>query len=372
MKQVRCPNCGFKARKHGKTKAGKQRWLCINCNYTFCNQIDSTVKDFQSFLNWLFSKTVHKDMPGEGRTFRRRTAKFWLIWPMPPKVEEPRYILFVDGIHLGRKACILICSDGKHVLGWYACRNENTKSWMALMQRIAAPKVVVSDGGSGFWTALRKVWPTTRLQRCTLHAFWQVKRYTTRQPKSLAGLELLGLAHSLLHIENQAEAQQWIKNILAWRVKHRVFLAEMTKDEKGKVRPTHERLIKAENSLVRLIKARTLFTYLDEDLDFKCASTNNAIEGGVNAQIRELLRHHRGLTIDKRIKAVFWWCYKHSPKPLSPREILAVMPTDSSISKIYNTMNSRSQLEGIIPTWGDAIVWSDLHHCDKLYNNSWD
>lgn len=83
---------GIKARKHGKTKAGKQRWLCINCNYTFCNQIDSTVKDFQSFLNWLFSKTVHKDMPGEGCTFRRRTAKFWRIWPMPPKVEEPRDI----------------------------------------------------------------------------------------------------------------------------------------------------------------------------------------------------------------------------------------------------------------------------------------
>ena len=27
-------------------------------------------------------------MPGEGRTFRRKTAKYWNIWTMPPKVEE--------------------------------------------------------------------------------------------------------------------------------------------------------------------------------------------------------------------------------------------------------------------------------------------
>lgn len=36
------------------------------------------------------------------------------------------------------------------------------------------------------------------------------------------------------------------------------------------------------------------------------------IEGGVNSQLRAVLRNHRGLTSVKRVKAVFWWCHAHS------------------------------------------------------------
>ena len=56
-------------------------------------------------------------MPGQGRTFRRQIADFWQIWPMPPKIETSRDVVFVDGIYLAKKACILICYDGEHVLG---------------------------------------------------------------------------------------------------------------------------------------------------------------------------------------------------------------------------------------------------------------
>ena len=117
------------------------------------------------------------------------------------------------------------------------------------------------------------------------------------------------------------------------------------------LRATHERLLKAYNSLVVLINTETMFRYLDETLvlDKECPRTNNPIEGGVNAQLRRLLRYHRGMSVEKRIKAVFWWCYLHSPRPLSAKEILKVMPTDASISKIYSSMNERAQLQGIIP-----------------------
>lgn len=30
----------------------------------------------------------------------------------------------------------------------------------------------------------------------------------------------------------------------------------------------------------------------------------------------------------KRLKAVYWWCYMHSPRPLSISDILNCMPTD--------------------------------------------
>lgn len=40
------------------------------------------------------------------------------------------------------------------------------------------------------------------------------------------------------------------------------FLSEMTIDEHGNKRPIHERLLKAEISLLKLIKENTIFTYL--------------------------------------------------------------------------------------------------------------
>lgn len=61
----------------------------------------------------------------------------------------------------------------------------------------------------------------------------------------------------------------------------------------------------------------------------------------------------------------------HSPEPLSASEILKVMPTDQSIANIYKKLTSREKLDSSIPNWGDAIVWSELHHYSK-YPVYWD
>lgn len=137
MNQVNCPVCGNKCIKAGKTKAGSQRWLCRKCNSSVTHKIDNSAKELQIFLDWLFGKESQSSMPGDGRTFRRKTAKYWNIWPMPPKVEDSRDVLYLDGIYLGRKACILICCDDKYVLGWYLCRYEYAAAWTALMKCIA-------------------------------------------------------------------------------------------------------------------------------------------------------------------------------------------------------------------------------------------
>ena len=175
-------------------------------------------------------------------------------------------------------------------------------------------------------------------------------------------------------IKDLGQAANLVTRLINWRIKHKTFLSEMARDEKGKLRPMHERLLKAERSLARLVRQNTLFTYLDESLSYgeELPSTNNRIEGGINAQLRTMLRNHRGMSIERRIKAVFWWCYFHTPKPLSASEILKVMPTDRSISKLYKAMNERAKLEDSIPTWGDAIVWHELHKSNSFPACFWD
>ena len=374
MRQVVCPSCGRKCIKYGKNRAGSQRWHCKKCTVTFVEKIDNSSKQLDVFLNWLFSRETQKEMSGKGRNFRRKTSVFWEIWPMPPKIEEHKDVIYVDGIYLGRKACILICSDDKYVLGWYLCRYEHSGAWRALMQRIAEPKVVVSDGGKGFAKALKKAWPNTKHQRCTFHVFSQVKRYITSRPKTAAGIELYMLSKDLLHLKTQEDAKLWTDRFIEWLAKYNTFLSQMTRDEFGNIRPTHERLLKAANSIIRLLKDGTLFTYLEpgllEELG-RIPSTNNRIEGGVNAQLRAMLRDHRGLSIERRIKAVFWWCYMHTQKPLCASELIKTMPTDKSIAEIYKKMTSKGRLENSIPTWGDAIVWGELHKPSN-YPFNWD
>ena len=365
MKHVVCPACGSICVKYGKNKSGSQRWRCKSCASIYTPKIDNTSKQLKIFLKWLFGKQSQKEMPGEGRSFRRKTNQLWNIWPLPPKVEGQKDVIYVDGIYIGRKACILICCDERYVLGWYLCRYENARAWKTLMSRISEPTMVVSDGGTGFTKALKKVWPNAKHQRCLFHVFCQVKRYTTSKPKTAAGIELYVLAKDLLHLETQAEKDTWISRFIDWMQKYNGFLSQLTYDEYGNSRYTHERLIKAQRSIMRLLNEGTMFTYFDEALRSeidRIPTTNNQIEGGVNSRLREMLRVHRGLSVERRIKAVFWWCYMHSPKPLSATEILKVMPTDKNIAEIYREMTNQEKLSGSIPDWGDAIVWSELHH----------
>lgn len=138
----------------------------------------------------------------------------------------------------------------------------------------------------------------------------------------------------------------------------------MTKDEYGILRLKHERLVKAERSLWQLVKQDVLFRYLKLVNERALPATNSRIEGGINAQLRALLRDYRGLSIERRIKAGFLWCYIHSLHPLPYDEILKAMPTDKSIAKIYKEMSERQNLERASPTWEDTIVWSALHNYD--------
>ena len=174
--------------------------------------------------------------------------------------------------------------------------------------------------------------------------------------------------------ETEKEKEKWVTRFIDWMRKYNRFLSQLTYDEYGNSRYTHERLIKAQNSIMRLLKEGTMFTYFDEqlrdELD-KIPRTNNQIEGGINSRLREMLRVHRGLSVERRIKAVFWWCYMHSPEPLSVSTILETMPTDKSINDIYMKMTKRERIQDSIPYWGDAVAWGELHHSAD-YPANWD
>lgn len=132
----------------------------------------------------------------------------------------------------------------------------------------------------------------------------------------------------------------------------------------GKKQYVHERLRKARHALNKLVQSGELFTFVEmaEERGGIWDSTNNMIEGGVNARLREMLRMHRGLSTIRRIKAIFWWCYMHTESPLTSAEILRVMPTDDQVDGLFASVSGKHDSgDGAPEEYGSGIVWSEFH-----------
>lgn len=357
----KCGICGATMKKNGFTKAGAQRWRCTGCG---CSQVvknDTASRWLKTFVGWLLGKLSQAELNINSRTFRRKTSAFWKIWPIIPICDEIHHVVYADGIWLARKCVILIACTDDYVIGCHLARTENSKDWGCLMARIAPPDVLVCDGGGGIEKARRAKWPNTRVQRCTFHAFSQVKRCTTTRPKTQAGVDLYALAKDLMHIDTLQRSAEWLAAFHRWCTDYEEFLKERSDDKKHY---KHERLRKARKALVGLCNAGTLFTYLDEELTKHgvVPSMSNKIEN-LNGRIRRILRNHRGMTIDHRIKAVFWFCYMESECDKSFARMLDEFPDDDKVREWrMKAAKANGNETGAPARWGEGLVWSEFHH----------
>ena len=368
MKTKLCEICNSRMVRNGKTSSGRQRWRCVKCGSSSIHKNRARSRDLEMFVKWLLSRRKQDDMPCGGRTFRRKIAGFWELWPLPRPVDEIHRVIYVDGIWLSRSYVVLIACTEKYVLSWTLARRENTESWMNLLRTIAPPDMVVCDGGSGFKAACKQVWPKTKIQRCIFHVHAQIRRYLTNNPMTGAGKELLKLSKRLLSIETLHEAQMWIEDFIYWLEYWHEFINELNENEDNKTYK-HERLRKAQRALSTLLRSNTMFTYLDPALydGMPRPKTNNVIEGGINAQLREMIHLHRGMSTTRRIKAIFWWCYMHMECPDTFSDILKNMPTDKDIDALQKHY-SQVRTNNICPAEYDTgLSWNDLHTSD-LYS----
>ncbi len=97
-----------------------------------------------------------------------------------------------------------------------------------------------------------------------------------------------------------------------------------------------------------------------ECFDITIPTTNNRIEGGVNAQLRSMLRAHRVFHLKKTKSGLLVVLYALT-KTAFYSDILNCMPTDESIAAIYKRLSDYCQIDRSIPQWGDAPVWNELH-----------
>ena len=209
MTVPKCEICGIDMRKNGCTSAGTQRWRCSKCGYSRTRRINTRIRRFKLFLNWLLSKKTQEEMGYSRSKLKRLTREFWKIWPISLPTGEIFETIYLDGIWVKRDCVVLIACSRKNVIAWHLAKSESAANWIALMARIPAPTMLVSDGAPGLAKAARQVWPKTRIQRCVMHVYWDIKRCTTINPKLEAGKEMLALANELLKVKDAGQASEF-------------------------------------------------------------------------------------------------------------------------------------------------------------------
>ncbi|KKK54301.1 hypothetical protein LCGC14_3086130, partial [marine sediment metagenome] len=102
-------------------------------------------------------------------------------------------------------------ADGtKELIGMADGYRESEQSWLELLRSLQArglaeaPKLAVADGALGIWAAARKVWPTTREQRCWVH---KTANVLNKLPKSVQP-KAKGMLHEIWQAETKANAEK--------------------------------------------------------------------------------------------------------------------------------------------------------------------
>jgi hypothetical protein len=261
-------------------------------------------EQLREFLTWVTGKASQAELEGSsGRSFRRRTAWCWELRPRIPVTGEFHHAVLVDGIWIGDWCLLITLSDTGSVLGWQWSGGESTAAWQALFEQVPAPAVIVTDGGTGIRSALANAWPETKIQRCIFHLQMNVTRELTRNPRLPAGRALRAIAMQLSEVYDVDAAVAWRLRLEEWWQAFGYLTKERSLYENGQFGFTHKRLRDAWHILTRVAHNGHAFTFLD----YGNPRTTSAIEGGINAQIRHLLRHHRGMPLEHRRRAVEWF-----------------------------------------------------------------
>jgi len=128
--------------------------------------------------------------------------------------------LWVDGIYFNlrlgdERACVLVVigatADGrKELVAVQDGYRESEQSWHELLVGLKQrglkcdPKLAIGDGALGFWAAARKVFSTTKEQRCTVH---KTANVLDKMPKSVQPRAKEDL-HAIFYADHRQEADK--------------------------------------------------------------------------------------------------------------------------------------------------------------------
>jgi transposase-like protein len=162
-------------------------------------------------------------------------------------LRSKRYVyIWADGVYFNirlgdpgnARQCILVvmgatAAGKKELLAVTDGYRESEQSWRELLLDLKnrglrmAPELATGDGALGFWAALRKVFPTTRTQRCWVH---KTANILNKMPKSIQG-KAKSMLHDIWMAAARDDAQKAFDLFLeTFRAKYPAAVACLEKD----------------------------------------------------------------------------------------------------------------------------------------------
>lgn len=305
------------------------------------------------------SKADLAALEGLSRSTISRQLDWCFTVPTPPLAVTGEIYdqVFIDGMGIQDEWILLqgVNSAG-HVVAWQWAASENAAAYTALLEPLAPPLLVTSDGASGGRKALESLWGLRNLrsdkgtseagqdagssdtdeikpalQRCLIHVHRNNVRDLTQRPRTDAGRALLHLSKELLKIKTREAAGAWIVGLGAFYQLYESWIKERTyaKDDPAEAARrqrtwwyTHQRDRRVYHRLNRLLQEGTLFAFLEvQPYSGEPLSPFTNWAESINSGVRRLLDHHRGLSTKHAIAATEWFLYYHSESPLPPQVI---------------------------------------------------
>lgn len=202
-------------------------------------------------------------------------------------------------------------STSKPIYWKFYSQVENPKIWQDFIYHLTkggiVPNYVVHDGHSGITIAVNNCWGRAKHQRCFVHLMSNMHKDLGISPKTTVARELKQVVAGIFSISNEITWQIWQQRWCDYCETHKKTLEALRKhqpcyDEDGRRIP--QAVLGAFTVINNAYLRNELITFLDEPETIP--RTTNSIES-LNGNLRELLRRHRGLSLEKKISLISWY-----------------------------------------------------------------
>ncbi len=306
--------------------------MCTHCH------VSQTKKrpDLQSlnrkkiFHEWLLGKQelgVFADKYGvTARTLNNWFTDFWDQGIDPKNLAISDSVIIIDGYVLEEGSVLLLVKTVDTVIFWTFAQRETYLNWHACLSQLNGhPQAIVCDGQKGMQRAIKELFPRVIVQRCHFHVQQRNRQLLTMNPETVPGIAFNNLVKDLPKLNTRPELLAWITKYQSWMNSHKNYLAQRTyypfdtqymykNFTKGKRNYffTHKRLRAAVYQIKTALP--NLFHFINNK---HIPKTTNHIEGGINSQLKLLLRLHRGLPLQKRKYLVAYFLSQKQPTKIT-------------------------------------------------------
>jgi transposase-like protein len=219
--------------------------------------------------------------------------------------------LILDGTYFTNDICLVVYrnSDVKCTQLYRLSNNEHYLEIREDLENLNALNIqiesITCDGHRAILKAIKKAFKdTVPIQRCLVHIQRMSRIWLTKEPKSIAGKQLLQITQRICSIETELERQMWLRSLYNWDLEHRDYIKELSINPvTGQFWYKHKMLRRVRRMLINAFP--NMFHYLE---DRQIPKSTNALESFFG-HLKDNLSVHRGLSIPNRKNFIKWYMY---------------------------------------------------------------